>query len=103
MKTWYAKSGSMGQGLIIEEETGRNVAVAYDESDADLLAAAPELLVQSKKMLEGVREIMRLCQQHDPATGYYKHPSSYEILKIVHARVFTIEAPGAIRKAEGEE
>ena len=41
---WYTSKGSMGQGIIAEEETGRNVAVAYDEKDAPLLAAAPALL-----------------------------------------------------------
>ena len=42
--TWYFKLGSMGQALVIDEADGRNVAVAYDEKDAALLAAAPELL-----------------------------------------------------------
>lgn len=38
-KTWY----SGGQGLVIDEADGHTVAVAYDEKDAPLLAAAPEL------------------------------------------------------------
>jgi len=33
-----------GQGLIIDEGTGKNIAVAYDNADAQLIAAAPELL-----------------------------------------------------------
>lgn len=41
---WYARKSSGDQGLIIEEDTGRNVAVTYDEKDAPLIAAAPELL-----------------------------------------------------------
>lgn len=42
---WYAKkSAGGGQGLVIDEETGRNVAVAYDEKDTALLAAGPKLL-----------------------------------------------------------
>ena len=40
---WYTSKGSMGQGLVIDDADGRNVAVAYDEKDAPLLAAAPEL------------------------------------------------------------
>jgi hypothetical protein len=41
---WYAtKSAGRGQGLVIDEDTGRNVAVAYDEKDAKLLAAAPKM------------------------------------------------------------
>ena len=42
---WYAaKSAGDSQGLVIEEDTGRSVAVAYDVKDTPLLAAAPELL-----------------------------------------------------------
>lgn len=41
---WYFKLATMGQALVIDEADGRNVAVAYDEKDAALLAAAPELL-----------------------------------------------------------
>ena len=42
--SWYTTKGSMGQGLVIDEADGRNVAVAYDEKDAPLLAAAPDML-----------------------------------------------------------
>ncbi|HUV97291.1 MAG TPA: hypothetical protein VMV98_07455 [Acidobacteriaceae bacterium] len=42
--SWYTTKGSMGQGLVIDEADGRNVAVAYDEKDAPLLAAAPDLV-----------------------------------------------------------
>ena len=43
-RTWYEASTSGDQGLVIEETTGRSVAVAYDKADAVLIAAAPELL-----------------------------------------------------------
>ena len=43
-QNWYHKNQGNGQGLIIDEATGRNVAVAYDGKDAQLLAAAPQLL-----------------------------------------------------------
>jgi len=43
---WYFKLGSMGPALVIDEADGRTVAVAYDEKDAALLAAAPELLAR---------------------------------------------------------
>lgn len=43
--SWYAKkSAGHGQGLVISEGDGRNVAVAYDVEDTPLLAAAPDLL-----------------------------------------------------------
>jgi len=59
---WYAKraGGHGGQGLVIEEDTGRNVAVSYDEKDAPLLAAAPELLA-------ALRYIVDHCRLYGPA------------------------------------
>ncbi len=45
---WYAKTANLGspheQGLIIDEETGDNIAVTYDPKHAPLIAAAPEML-----------------------------------------------------------
>lgn len=48
---WYDAKVSGGQGLIIAEATGANVAVAYDKCDAPLIAAAPELLEAAKSAL----------------------------------------------------
>lgn len=53
MKTWYTSKGSGGQGLVIEEDTGRTVAVAYDEKDAAMLAAAPALAEALRGLLDG--------------------------------------------------
>lgn len=47
---WNA-SRNQYQGLIISEATGANVAVTYDAKDADLVAAAPELLGALEKLL----------------------------------------------------
>ena len=45
MNTWYTKSKAEdSQGLIIDETTGKNIAVSYDAKDAQLIAAAPDLL-----------------------------------------------------------
>jgi len=42
---WYSKnSAGDHQGLIIEEATGKTVALTYDTKDASLVAAAPKLL-----------------------------------------------------------
>ena len=43
-RTWYEANMSGDQGLVIEDATGRSVAVTYDKEDAALVAAAPELL-----------------------------------------------------------
>lgn len=40
---WYASRTCSGQGLVIEEGTGRNVAVTYDVADAPLVAEAPAM------------------------------------------------------------
>jgi len=42
---WYAGNNSNDdQGLVIQEETGENIAVTYKAANARLIAAAPELL-----------------------------------------------------------
>ncbi len=52
---WYAKnSADRGQGLVIDEADGRNVAVAYERKDTALLAAAPELLEALQSVLASV-------------------------------------------------
>jgi hypothetical protein len=50
---WYeANMGNDRQGLVIEEATGRNIAVTYDKADAALVAAAPELLDTLKEAVD---------------------------------------------------
>ena len=41
--TYYHKGTPGEQGSVIDEQTGRTVAVVYDAKDAPLLAAAPTL------------------------------------------------------------
>lgn len=56
MELWYAMQASgNGQGLVIAEGSGRNVAVTYDERDARLVAAAPAMgaaLAKVRQFLE---------------------------------------------------
>ena len=41
---WYAANmGNDFQGLVVEEQTGKNIAVAYDKRDVHILAAAPAM------------------------------------------------------------
>ncbi len=44
MKMWTTRNTGTHQGLVIEESTGRNVAITYDKADAALVAAAPAML-----------------------------------------------------------
>lgn len=41
--TWYVSSTLGDQGLIVCEETGASIAVAYDPDNANLIAASPKL------------------------------------------------------------
>jgi hypothetical protein len=41
---WTGQVTSSDQGLIIDNETGRTIAVAYDPMHTNLIAAAPKLL-----------------------------------------------------------
>ena len=56
IRPWYFRLGGdpHNQGLIIEEQTGRTVAVSYDNKDAPLLAAAPEMLATLQACLEAM-------------------------------------------------
>lgn len=66
---WYAREKSGGQGLVIEEGTGRNVAVTYEAKDAPLVAAAPRLARIAHELGYGqttgarMNEIMRECRE----------------------------------------
>lgn len=57
-KEWYSCASSGGQGLVIEEGTGRNVAVAYDEADAPLIAEAPAMLAALRNLTEAAASLI---------------------------------------------
>lgn len=52
--TWYVEKTGPYQNIIIDEETGDNIAVVYDAKNANILAAAPDLL----KALKACRAYM---------------------------------------------
>ncbi len=53
-KEWYSTDTSGGQALVIEEGTGRNVAVAYEAADAPLLAEAPAMLAALQRAYQAL-------------------------------------------------
>ena len=55
----YATKGSGGQGMVVDEGTGRTVAVVYDDKDTALFAAAPALLAALVDMETDMIEAMR--------------------------------------------
>lgn len=49
---WYTKTKKDNlQGLVIDEETGQNIAVTYDPAHAQIVAAAPELLELARQII----------------------------------------------------
>ena len=53
MSKWYeAKMTNDHQGLVIDEETGENVAVSYKKENARLIASGPDMLEALKKIAE---------------------------------------------------
>lgn len=58
-KRWTAaQSFTFGQGIVTEESTGRTVAVAYDDKDTALLAAAPLMLEVLEEINCNVRAVL---------------------------------------------
>jgi len=85
---WYeAKTGNT-QGLVVDEQTGANVAVVYDKANARLIAAAPELLETLKTIVADYEERMELYPE---ANG---QPNRIHVMKLGRA---------AISKAERKE
>ena len=60
---WYTGRVSGCQGLIIDAETGANIAVSYDKKDGPLIAAAPVM----RKALEGIALWLE-CPDFGPET-----------------------------------
>ena len=56
---WTGQATSSDQGLIIDDETGKNIAVAYDTKHTNLIAAAPA-------MREALRELLNDPYLSDP-------------------------------------
>ena len=90
--SWYTTKGSMGQGLVIDEADGRTVAVAYDEKDAPLLAAAPD-------MLEALKWVQARLFMHEGASDAYDAAS---VAITLASAIRKGQNPEAVREIEGE-
>jgi hypothetical protein len=53
---WYEASMGNHQGLVVDEQTGANVAVVYDKANARLIASAPELLEALAVLVDHAQE-----------------------------------------------
>lgn len=57
MKNWYVASTMNDQGLVVDENTGENIAITYKAENATLVASAPEairLLAETLDMLNNM-------------------------------------------------
>jgi len=68
--SWYAaKMGNDHQGLVIDEQTGKNIAVTYEKVHAPLIAASPDLLATAEAYVECVR----VCVNHGFHGAHFDH------------------------------
>ena len=80
-RTWYSsETGCANQALIIDEATGRNVAVVYEAEDAPLLAAAPRLM----RFAEAMENVMVGIPQNLLVTTSQEDRSDF-IAKVISA------------------
>jgi hypothetical protein len=63
---WHESKTGNHQGLIIAE-TGENIAVAYDEKDAPIIAAAPDMLAALKALLNAANQYQDLRDRNGAA------------------------------------
>ena len=56
-KRWYApNAGNDFQGMVVDEDTGRTVAVTYDSKDAPFIAAACNHINQLRDLMQAFSE-----------------------------------------------
>lgn len=89
---WYTANKSGDQGLVICEDTGRNVAVTYDTNDAQIIAAAPAILAALHKAAMRWGDYMHFAERcGEPKDGKY----------LEQAREYRREIEDAIAAAGG--
>lgn len=84
-RAWYVASRSSGQGLVIEEGTGRYVAVAYEADDAPLIAAAPEMATALADLVRGATGAAVIARNEANARGDYAAPYVSQLTAAIEA------------------
>ena len=87
---WYEAKTGNDQGLVISEQTGANIAVAYDKADAQLIAASPDLLEALENCLWLLESMAKFPEQY-PLQDAGESMKRYNV------------AQDAIQKAIGEK
>lgn len=74
---WYGKKldNVADQGLVIDEKTGENIAVCYNNKHVNLIAAAPSVLSALKDCVEQLGLYLQSIEhgKDDDAESAYKH------------------------------
>jgi hypothetical protein len=89
-ESWYKAKTSNRQGLIIDERTGRSVAVSYEEEDAHLISACPEMYEACKRAFNWLHVIISDFE--------IKNPENKDALMGLQNFIYK-----ALSKAEGKE
>ena len=55
-ESWYGNNGNKFHGLIYEEKSGKNIAVCYDKTHTNLIAAAPKLYTALKNWQQFMKD-----------------------------------------------
>lgn len=93
---WYEANTGNHQGLIIDENTGENIAVTYTKNHTALIAAAPELYERLEETTVALANWVRLINSMEqPLT---------EMEKIVqyNGRLIAENNRNILAKAEGK-
>ena len=99
---WYAKNSSGDQGIVIDANTGRTVAVAYEARDTAILAAAPDMLEGLERLADLYAELERITRGTDLGC----HPDARNFVACIVSTVRAAKdgaekARAAIAKATG--
>jgi hypothetical protein len=86
MSTFYCKNNSSGQCLIIEEATGRTVAVCYDQKDGPLLSASHDMREALEKLVY-MADLVRIDIDESMSGWYHQfkqrlHEAQMQIRKV---------------------
>ena len=94
---WYTttKPERDNQGLVIEETTGKTIAVTYDPKDAALVAAAPALFEVVSRLFMDINGYNATMRATNPK--YAASPMCDKLTELMR------DAGSAYREAKGNE
>jgi len=99
MNKWYTTTKlDDAQGLIIDETTGKNIAVSYDPKHAQLIASAPVMLEALRQSQKRFEDLLNNCLFPDHGDKNLLTPDQVAWRKTV--KEWLIETNAALNEAE---